>query len=111
MRSHQIHLQLPNLLRGDAHRSEFPEAGIDSVPRCTRRHQTIYDCARSLHPLDRGSRQLNLFAVQSDIVELRKSEVVSAQRDAHTLILSGCGATMELNTDSYFLGSVFGRPL
>ena len=109
--THQIHLKLPHLLRGDAHRSEFPEARIDPVSRCSRRHQALDHRARGIHVLDRRSRQLHWFAAECDIVELRKGQIVSAERDAHALLRSGCGTTMALNTLWYFLGSNFGRPL
>ena len=111
VRTHQIYLQLPHLFCGDAHRSEFSEARIDSVSRFPRCHQPINHCARSVHPFDCRRRQLDLFAAQRHIVELRKREIVPAQSDAHTLLRSGCGATMELNTLWYFFGNNFGRPL
>ncbi len=111
VRSYQIHLKLPHLFRRDAHRSEFPEARIDSVSRCSRLHQALDYRARSIHPLDRRSRQLDLLVAQRDIVELRKGQIISAQRDAHASLRSGCGTTMELNTVWYFLGNNFGRPL
>ncbi len=109
--THEIHLQLPHLFRRDANRSEFPEAGIDPVCRCPGGHQAIDHRTRGVHPLDRRSRELDLLAAQGNIVELRKGQIVSAERDAHALPRSGCGATMALNTFSYFLGSNFGRPL
>ena len=54
MGAHEIYLQLCNLFRGDAHGSEFAEAGVDAVGGRAGGYEFVHHRARGFHALDGG---------------------------------------------------------
>jgi hypothetical protein len=77
MRTHNIHLQVPQLLGGNAYRSEFSKPRVDPVGRCSRSDELVDYGARTLHPFDRRLRNADGVAIERDAMQLLKRQLVA----------------------------------
>jgi len=77
----QVGLQRRQLVVGDAHAGELPEAGVDAVHRAAGGDRVLHDLAARAHALHRGRRQRRLGAGTAQLHEGREREVRFAKSD------------------------------
>ncbi len=86
VRSDEIYLQLCDLFRGDAHGSEFAEAGIDAVGGCAGGYEFVHHGARSVHALDSGRMERDGFVLQRHGAQLFERKIVASKNYAHGVV-------------------------
>ena len=123
MGAHEIYLQLCNLLRGDAHGSEFAEAGVDAVGGRAGGYEFVHHRARGFHALDGGRVKGDGFMLQRHGAQLFEGKIVASENyahgitvvacvhDTHDLLMPAGAARAAEKAVRYFSGRSLGLPL